>query len=201
MRRFIAVFAVGFALLGAAQVASASCGSQVISDGMDDGVIQGNYSVPCLKQALGLVHGDASTYTDIQPVIQAKIYAESRAKAQTPGDPPSSSADGRTQAGVNGVTPQNVKPGDPKSTTENGTTSNSDPSSTGSSDSANPPVTTDKGLHAAIDKLGPKKATDVPVPVIVLGLLALGLIIVGSAGLIMRRRRDASTDDDPLTHL
>ena len=198
MRRLLAVCTVSLVLFGAAQVASASCGSQVISDGMNDGVIEGNYSIPCLKQALGLVHGDASTYTDIQPIIQAKIYAASRIKAQTPRSAPSSSSNARTQSGLNGVTPQGGKPGDP-----NRTTSSSDPASTttGSSGSVSPPVTTDKGLHAAIDNLGPKKATDVPVPVIVLGILALGLIVVGSAGLVLRRRRDASTDDDSLTQL
>jgi cobalamin biosynthesis Mg chelatase CobN len=211
MRRLLAMLVASFALLAGAQSASAA-GCNVYNDFNDDGVLQGNYSISCLRTALSNVQGDAGTYTEIIPVIQAKIYAEKRAdllaKQNQSSGSPNRTNSGNSPKPPAGSTsgaksPSTNRKGSKATTSGTATTASSgagttaDPStdSTGSALGATPPVTTDKGLHAAIDNLGPKKATDVPVPVIVIGLVALGLISVGSAGLVMRRRRRGGSFD------
>jgi cobalamin biosynthesis Mg chelatase CobN len=227
MRRLVFLLLATFALfLGAQSAAAASC--NVYDDFNDNGKLDGSYSISCLRTALKNVQGDAGTYTEIVPVIQAKIYAENRASAQRPPQG-SSSAPNRTGAGVTPANPPTGKSTSPgsksgtsksgtksgtKSGSTTGTTSTESPGTTSTPGSSTtlgdltageaPPATTDKGLHAAIDNLGPKKATDVPTPVIVLGVFALLLIAFGSAGIVLRRRRgssfDASDDAGDLSH-
>lgn len=218
MRRLVFLLIATFALvLGAQSASAASC--NVYNDFNDNGKLDGSYSISCLKTALANVQGDAGTYTEIVPVIRAKIYAENRENALKAQQTPSSGPDNRTGSGVPTPSPSTGKNGSStakgtsgaKGGTKGGTTSSKSGSTTGGSAAdpaatstdpaeltdiaaATPPVTTDKGLHAAIDNLGPKKATDVPTPVIVLGAFALVLIAVGSAGLVLRRRRGSEYD-------
>ena len=223
MRRLLVLLTASCGLLVGAQSASAA-GCDVLNDFNDNGVLNGTYSVSCLRSAINDVQGDASTYTEIIPVIQAKIYAAKRAEDLAKQTQSSTGPDNRTNSGARparsttapkdptkpgtkarntGAKDRNTGAKDRTTTTKagSGTTSvqATDSSSGSTTDSpddalATPPTTTDKGLHAAIDGLGPKKATDVPTPVVVLGTLALGLIAVGSAGLVVRRRRGSPFD-------
>jgi cobalamin biosynthesis Mg chelatase CobN len=213
MRRLVFLLIATFAvLLGAQSASAASC--NVYNDFNDNGKLDGSYSISCLRTALKNVQGDAGTYTEIVPVIQAKIYAENRADALKGQQTSSSGSENRTGAGASPQNPTTSKSGSGTgkgvkgtksgtTTSKNGSTTSgaaADPSTTSTgTDSTDlaapaPPATTDKGLHAAIDNLGPKKATDVPTPVIVLGAFAVLLIGVGSAGLVLRRRRGSAYD-------
>ncbi len=59
------------------------------------------------------------------------------------------------------------------------------------------PGTTDGGLVGqALNDIGPKKADEVPMPVIVLGGLAVLLILAGAGGLIAQRRSRRGLEDD-----
>ncbi len=222
MRRLLVLLTASCGLLVGAQSASAA-GCDVINDFNDNGVLNGTYSVSCLRSAINDVQGDARTYTEIIPVIQAKIYAAKRAEDLARQTQSSTGPDNRTNSGAPAA-PSTTAPKDPtkpgtaapgtskarntgakdqttttkagSDTTSGQATVSPSGSTTDSPDDAlaTPPTTTDRGLHAAIDGLGPKKATDVPTPVIVLGTLALGLIAVGSAGLVVRRRRGSPFD-------
>lgn len=154
-------------LLVAPAAALADCGTSVIDDYLKDGTISGNYSAACYKSALKQIPTDMDIYTDVRGSINAAMNG----------------------GGSNG-TPiaSNNQPGTTTSKDKSTGTSTDGGTST---DQLLPvmPGTTDAGLVGqALNTIGPKKADEVPLPVIVLGGLAALLILAGAGGLIAQRR-------------
>jgi hypothetical protein len=91
------------------------------------------------------------------------------------------------------ITAAMVKAGGTPATTDAGSTTDTTAAAPGSS--------TDGGVVGqALNSIGPKNADEVPVPVIILGALALLLILAGVGGLIVQRtsrKRKAATGDPP----
>ena len=168
-------------LLVAPAAALADCGTTVIDDYLKDGTISGNYSQACYKSALKQIPTDMDIYTDVRGSINAAMN--------------SGGSSGTPIASNNqpGTTTAKDKPKgtstDEGTTTEDGTTT----------DEVLPvaPGTTDGGLVGqALNDIGPKKADEIPMPVSVLGGLALLLILAGAGGLIAQRRSKRGLDDD-----
>lgn len=122
-----------------------------------DGRIDQTYAKHCYTDALKHLPADVSTYSSAREDIQRALQS---AVAKRGG-----------KLGPDALIPaQKPKPGSKKTVT---------------SSRAGKPK--DKGLTSLADKLNPGSATSLPLPLLVLGGLALVLVAAGGAGLVAKR--------------
>jgi hypothetical protein len=195
-RRAIVRLLLGVAALAAPSSAFADCGHDII-DQAYKGKITKHYSQACYNTAIRIEPVDGSSYSDIDSIIRAAKRADALRErdAAVASQPVTSSDSPRT--------PQSHKP--PVATTEPappGTalvgggrdySSNVVPASGGGT--TNGEETTLLGAPSAtpvLDHLAPAHADDLPVVVIVLGVLATLLVLAGVAGALLRRRAGRS---------
>jgi hypothetical protein len=180
-KAFLCSVLVTVALLGAiarpAPAAAATpCWKALLNDWYD-GRIDNTYPLHCYQDALGHLPADVQTYSsahdDILRALQnAKAQLRRSGRAATPNTlvvPPTS----------------NGKPGVPKTVTTK---------HHGGKPTTTPTVTTPtagrdsgKGLSHLADKLNPSSPSSLPLPLLVLGALALLLVAAGGAGLLAKR--------------
>jgi hypothetical protein len=166
------------AVLAPATASAAPCWNQLLNDWYD-GRIDKTYKVDCYKQALKHLPTDIQVYSSARDDIQRALAS---AVAQAAKDH------------VKNVDQLDVKPTSaPPTTTADTTaveTTPADTTATTTDESATPPPGRDKNdngpFGVALAKAG-DSPDSVPLPLIVLGVLALLLIAGGAAGLIARR--------------
>ncbi len=183
VRRATGVALCVLAILPAAAIAD--CGTDILNDYLDDGAVSGSYPQSCYDSAVQQLPADMELYTDARASILA-----AKARARPSGQAPSN---------VNSPTTP-ATPTDPETTTAE--TAETAP---GTTEEALPPLpaTTDAGfVGEALKDIGPKRADEMPLPVIVLGALALLLILAGAGGLVAQRlsRRRATTGETASEH-
>ncbi|HZT44995.1 MAG TPA: hypothetical protein VFA24_02350 [Gaiellaceae bacterium] len=165
----LAMLVAGFALLaasvGAGSAAAKStppCWKSLINDWYD-GRIDRTYPIQCYRDALKHLPTDVETYSsardDIKQALQKRITQGRKGGSTTTGGGPSSSGPGSGPGGSN-----TNGPGGPQS----------NPSSP---------------IKNAFDATKGKNADSVPIPLIVLGAVALLLMGLGAAGFLARRTR------------
>jgi hypothetical protein len=174
----LAVLAVG---VGSATAASTKakpkppCWKTLINDWYD-GRIDGTYPIHCYREALKHLPTDVETYSsardDIKQALQKRITQSHNGGGQstTGGTSGGSAGPG---GGSNGKTGGG----------SNGKTGGGSPSKGGGSNGKSGP------FSKAIKGIGPSHADSVPVPLIVLGGVALLLMAAGGAGFLARRMR------------
>jgi hypothetical protein len=148
--------------------AATPCWKALLNDWYD-GRIDKTYAVHCYNDALKHLPADVQTYSsahdDIQRALQSAIARERRSghkvNANSPVPPPKS-----------------------PSGTVTGTTTGTGTTTTGAVPTGRKP---DKGLAHLADKLNPSSASSLPVPLLVLGALAILLVAAGGAGLIVKQ--------------
>jgi len=162
--------ALAAAAVHAAPAAAASpCWKTLLNDWYD-GRIDNTYPKHCYTDALHHLPADVQTYSsahdDILRALQSAL-----AKARKSG----------TKLGPNAL----LKPVARGNTAREG---KSGPNTSGStSTTAAPGRKKDKGLGGLADKLNPASASSLPVPLLVLGGLAILLVAAGAVGLIAKR--------------
>jgi hypothetical protein len=167
------------AVLAPATASAAPCWNQLLNDWYD-GRIDKTYKVDCYKQALKHLPTDIQVYSSARDDIQRALAS---AVAQAAKDH------------VKNVDQLDVKPTSAGPTTTAQTTTASvetTPADTTTTDeSATPPPpgrdNNDNGPFGVALAKGSDSPDSVPLPLIVLGVLALLLIAGGAAGLIARR--------------
>jgi hypothetical protein len=156
--------ALGAAFVHAAPAAKAStpCWKVLLNDWYD-GRIDGTYEKHCYTDALHHLPADVETYSSARDDIQRALQnAIQQAKAS-----------GHPLTATSVVAAPGAKtPGAPKGTK---TTTKPIGRNTG------------KGLTGVANKLNPSSASSLPLPLLVLGGLALLLVAAGGAGLIAKR--------------
>jgi hypothetical protein len=170
---FVAAIAV-VALFGAVArpttaAAATPCWKALLNDWYD-GRIDNTYPIHCYQDALSHLPADVQTYSsahdDILRALQsAKTRLERSGKTVTPNSP---------------VPPSGGPAKGGKQTTTGSTTT---PSTT------SPGRTPPGGLPGVADKANNSGPTSVPLPLIVLGALALLLVAAGAGGLLLKRRQ------------
>ncbi|HZQ16598.1 MAG TPA: hypothetical protein VFA82_07465 [Gaiellaceae bacterium] len=198
MRRLILLTAlVAAALLaGVARPAAAAtpCWKLLLNDWYD-GRIDNTYQLHCYTDALKHLPPDVQTYSsahdDILRALQsarAKLRASGHKKI-TPGTllpaPNTPKAHGGGSTTTNETTPGNTGHG-----SGGGTGSGTNSGGAGSSGRKS-----QGGLQGLADKLNPSSPDALPVPLLVLGALAILLVAAGGAGMLVKRlqaRREAS---------
>jgi hypothetical protein len=160
-------------LLAAAPASAApSCARQVIDDWYDDGRVDRTYPLHCYDDAIEALPPDVRDYSSAKEDIQRALQARMRNEPAPPATTDPTPSGGGTTTTTNPTKP--TKP--PKNQT---TTAVSDPKN------ENPP-------EAAGD-VETDSASSVPIPLLVLGGLALLLIAGGSAGYFIRRHQGRNT--------
>ncbi len=149
-----------------------SCAQKVIDDWFDDGRVNKIYPLPCYTQAIKKLPPDLLIYGNAEEEIGRALAFAKQGKPDPGGKDPSPTQTGTTETST-----------DTTGTTKTGTTKTST-DTTG---------TTKTGTDTtATDTSGP---SSVPIPLLVLGGLAVLLLAAGSAG-YLRRRMNGDGDDD-----
>jgi hypothetical protein len=170
----LAVCVLGVAAAPAAAKSKTPCWKTLINDWYD-GRIDGTYPIHCYREALNHLPTDVETYSsardDIKQALQKRL---TQGKGNTGG--------GTGTTGGSSSTPGGGTKGDGGS---------SGTPSSGGTDAAPGKGGGGKNTSGPIgDALGkPGKADSVPVPLIVLGAVALLLMAAGGAGFVARRMR------------
>jgi hypothetical protein len=149
--------------------AATPCWKALLNDWYD-GRIDKTYAVHCYNDALKHLPADVQTYSsahdDIQRALQSAIAKQKKSGHKVNPNslvPPSSG--GPSSGGGNGTT---TGPTGPTPTTGGGRNSG-------------------KGLGHLANKLNPASASSLPIPLLVLGALAILLVAAGAAGLIAKQ--------------
>ena len=178
------------ALLAGPATAISPCGEKVIADYRDNGRIDRTYPIQCYRDALRSLPEDFETYSDAPEVIEAAMREAIRQQRETnderqltqggadddePGGGSQGGGDpigglqggtgGKNRGGDDGPNGGTVRPGDEPV-----------------SEAPSPGV-----FETAIDSLGPDDPKALPLPIIILGVIALLLIAIGSAGFVGKR--------------
>jgi hypothetical protein len=196
----LAICAIALAVPSAA---FADCGHEII-DQAYKGKITKHYSQACYNTAIRIEPVDGSSYSDIDSIIRDAKRADAlRARDASVVSTPSESSDApRTQLGNHtGSTALSSAPvkvpatsTPPDTASVGGGRTHAKPaalSGTHTSTTTTAAETTELGAPSAtpvLDRLAPAHAGDLPVAVIVLGVLASLLVLAGVAGAVLRRR-------------
>ena len=184
MRRLIQITSIALATAAAALVAAGSasakepCWKTLINDWYD-GRIDNVYPVSCYRDALEHQPEDVAQYSSLGDDINRALAAVIAGKSTGGNGNGSSGSTG--SPGGSGSSPAGTKPtstfhGGPKADRGGaGVTA-----SAGRDEGGGP-------VGQAISSIGPDSADSVPVPLIVLGALAILLLALGSAGFVARR--------------
>jgi hypothetical protein len=154
-----------------ASAASGSCADQVIADWYDDGRVGKIYPLTCYTQAIKKLPPDVLDYSNAKEEIGRALAFARQGKPDPGGQDPTPPPTGTASTGPTST-----------GTTSTGTTK------TGTTKTTTTPDTTDgfttQGTTSTTDTSGP---SSVPVPLLVLGGLAILLLAAGSAGYLRRR--------------
>ena len=150
--------------------AKTPCWKQVVQDWFEDSRIDRTYPRNCYSDALKNVPNDVKDYSSFEEDIQSALQRVSRA---------------RTLAN----TRQRQRSTQPEKPTRR-------PGSANEVVQAEPEP---EYFKQAFDKLGPREADSVPVPLMIMAGLALLLVAAGAGGLITRRFRARRATGPPAT--
>ena len=200
-----ALFGVLLLALTAPSRAATPCWKALINDWYDTSIDK-TYPIRCYQQAIDHLPTDAQLYSsakeDILRAMSRQIAAEKAAAKPKPQVAPTTTqaAPTTTQpaptteaAPTTTAPPVTTEPEPPATTTEPTTTEQAvaPPATT-----TNPGRPKPKGVARALDKLNPGDADSFPLPLLILGALAILLVAAGVVGMIWRRMDRGDTDLD-----
>ena len=167
-----AVLASAFAALSVTGAAAAAspCGQKVLADWFDNGRIDRLYPLHCYEEAIDAIPSDIRDYANAEDVISRALQSALRGKLDRQGGPDPTPGDNPTGSGTSGTG------GDGGGSSDGGSGSDSADGASGGSPEAAPAVNTS----------GP---SSLPLPLVVLGGLALALLAAGGIGYLSRRRQ------------
>jgi len=176
LRLGLAIIAVAlFAVAGSnsALAKTKSCADQVIADWYDDGRVGKIYPLRCYREAIAKLPPDVLDYSNAKEEIGRALAFAKQGKPDPGGQDP---------------TPDTTKTG----TTKTGTTK------TGTTKTSTTKTSTTKTSTTETDTTDTSGPSSVPVPLLVLGGLAVLLLAAGSAGYLRRRMNgDEEGNDTP----
>jgi hypothetical protein len=198
IRRAVVRLLVCVAALAVPSAAFADCAHDII-DQAYQGKITKTYSQACYNAAIKIEPVDGSSYSDIDSIIKnAKRAAALAAQdSKVVSVPTTTSEAPRNQYAHSATTPATVSTAKTTGAKPAGLALGGrvdPPSSSGTTGTPTEPSAPSATLLGApsatpvLDRLAPAHAGDVPVAVIVLGVLASLLVLAGIAGAVLRRR-------------
>jgi hypothetical protein len=171
----VRLLVVAAALAGAvvthpAPASAASPCWKVLLNDWYDGRIDHTYPVHCYREALKHLPADVQTYSSAHDDIQRALQ----------------SAEAKIRAGGGTVSANSEVP-PPGGTTNESSGNGGDKGNTTTTTAGGTGKTTPGGLSGVAQDANPSSASSVPLPLIILGALALLLVAAGAAGLIAKR--------------
>ena len=171
----LALAVVGAALTGTAaakQKPKQSCAKQVIADWYDDGRVGKLYKLECYRQAIASLPSDVIDYFNAkQEIGRALAYAKQ----------------GKPDPGGKDPSPETPSPGTGTGKTGTGKTG------TGKTGTGK----TGKGTDTAGGPTDTSGPSSIPIPLFIIGGLAILLVAAGTAGYLRRRGSDGDSDGTP----
>jgi hypothetical protein len=164
----LALLVVAATAIPAQASAAGPCRNDIYDDWYQDGKIASTYPISCYRDAIKHVHGDAQIYSSLTDDIRAAMQAAI------------SRAHGKTNV------PSQVGKGVPASESSSSSSSGGGPTS--SSDASKRPTSPVDVSTIAAPVADSGNGSGVPVPLLVLGGLALLLAAAGGIGMLARRR-------------
>jgi hypothetical protein len=150
--------------------AATPCWKALLNDWYD-GRIDKTYAVHCYNDALKHLPADVQTYSsahdDIQRALQSAIAKERKAGHK--------------------VTQNSIVPPSSGPASGGGTGTGTTPGPTGPSPTTGGGRRSGKGLSHLANKLNPASASSLPIPLLVLGALAILLVAAGAAGVVVKQ--------------
>jgi hypothetical protein len=158
--------------------AASACAKRVVDDWFDNGRVDNLYPLHCYREAIKSLPGDARDYSSAEEDIRRALQYATRGKSD-PGDapPPAPSPAPAPPPPASPPPPPSTTPANPPPAplpSPTTTAPEPEPVDTGTQTEAGGPVDT-------------SGASSIPMPLIVLGGLALLLLAAGSAGYVTRR--------------
>jgi hypothetical protein len=197
-RRTLTRLLVCVAALAVPSSALADCSHDII-DQAYKGSITKHYSQACYNAAIRIEPVDGSSYSDIDSIIKSAKRADALRDEASPAALTSSNKPRSPQAHAQTGPAITSKPESPSPSALVGggrdQTSNTGTNTTKNTGTTSTPDVTLLGAPSAtpvLDHLAPAHAGDVPIAVVVLGVLALLLVLAGIAGVLVRRRASRS---------
>ncbi len=172
LKLLAAVLVAAAALLGAVAhpapaAAAGPCWKALLNDWYD-GRIDSTYPVHCYSDAIKHLPADVQTYSSARDdILRALQSAKARLQKS-----------GQSVSGTTPIVPTTSGGSSGPSTTTTTTTTPTDTS---------PGKSSGKGLTGLADKLNPSSPSSLPLPLLVLGALAILLVAAGGAGLLAKR--------------
>ncbi len=183
----LALAALGSLLLSAGPALAASCGKQVVDDWYDNGRVDKIYPLSCYREAIRILPTDVLDYSNAKQEI-GRALAYAKQGKQDPGAKPATATTTTETTPATSTTSTETSPSqtapDRTQTTE----------TTPAPDTTQTDTTSLTEAGGDVDTSGP---SSVPVPLIVLGGLAVLLLAAGSAGYLARRSSGRKGGDGP----
>ncbi len=195
------------------------CGSQVVADWQDNGVVDANFDMGCYRKALAREPADARQYSDFAVAVRTamtrdrRLAADAERRRREAAAAAAAPAAPRDRAGSSGGVPDDRVPRAPTELDETAEPAPAEPSvplvepaptatgddgsdlaAVGVGDEPAPPAAARAAAPAAFDPFAATEAGDassggVPRAVLVVGTAALLLGALGCAGLAAHRRQ------------
>lgn len=173
--------------VGGTAMAAQPCWQQLINDWYD-GRIDRVYPVDCYRQALIHMPEDVAQYSSMRDDINRALQAAIAAQGGSGGGSSSSGGGGSSGGSSSSGGQSSTFHGGPKAGLVLAASAGTD----GRDQGGGP-------IPSAIDALGSDSADAVPLPLIILGSLAILLLALGSAGFVARRVQSRKPRPQPST--
>jgi cobalamin biosynthesis Mg chelatase CobN len=173
---FLILSAVGSGS-ASAKPKTSSCAKQVVADWYDDGRVGKIYPLECYRDAIKSLPPDVIDYSNAKEEIGRALAFARQGKPDPGGSDPTPATTGTTGTGTTGTatgTAPERESGGPPGT---GTSATATQTATETADASGP--------------------SSVPIPLLVLGGLAVVLLAAGGAGYLRRRRGSDGDDGTP----
>jgi hypothetical protein len=180
-RTYLLAALAALGLVVASPAHASACGDAVINDWSDNGQIDNTYKPQCYRDALHQLPEDMQSYSSAPEDI-ARALQQALASG---GDPGSGNKPGGS-AKVGSGTPGDKSSGPGKS---NGPTVTAMEGKNGVTIDPSDTTPSSGVFKDAIGELGPSNARSIPVPVLMLGGIALLLLTAAASGVVARRLR------------
>jgi len=169
------------AAIAAEAASTKSCADQVIADWYDDGKVSKIYPLHCYREAIKKLPPDVRDYSNArEEIARALAFA----------------AQGKQDPGGSATTTATASTGTQDTTSEKTTTTKTTETKT-TNTSTTPTIDTSTIDTSTIDTTTPDTSgpSSLPIPLLVLGGLAVLLLAAGSAGYLRRRMNNGDDGD------
>ena len=177
-------------------VAATPCWRQVVDDWYRNGRVVGHYPIHCYSEAIANLPEDSKQYSSAPQDIRRDMLLAIRGDASSGGGKgPTTGGTGPTGSSPTSSSPTGSSPTSSSPTGFGAVAAGFGSPATGTGAQAVGRTAKNTGfLGSFFDTFGPKKASSIPLPLIILAAVALLLLAAGAASFVARRLQGRRVD-------